>query len=82
MKIIRKGFTNSIGWNLGRNWRSIHLLDPLTSTPINGTNIKKNIDTKNINKENLSKFSWLKDERQKIIMSPKNIKIRCLKKKE
>ena len=36
-KSINKGLTNSIGWNLGRNIRSIHLLDPFTSTPYKGT---------------------------------------------
>ena len=28
IQIIRKGLTNSIGWNLGKKFRSIHLLDP------------------------------------------------------
>ena len=46
-KTIKKGFTISIGWNLGRNIRSIHLLDPFTSTPIKGTKIKNMIDKKN-----------------------------------
>ncbi len=41
---IKKGLTNSIGWNLGSKYRSIHLLDPLTSTPIKGTSSKSNID--------------------------------------
>ena len=37
-KTIKKGFRTSIGWNLGKKNRSIHLLEPLTSTPIIGTN--------------------------------------------
>ena len=42
---IKKGFKNSIGWNLGKKEKSNHLLDPFTSTPKKGTNsndIKKN----------------------------------------
>ena len=38
--IIVKGFKTSIGWNRGKNIKSIHLLDPLTSMPINGTSNK------------------------------------------
>ena len=44
---MNKGLTNSIGWNLGKKIGSIHLLEPLTSTPTNGTNIKTNNATKN-----------------------------------
>ena len=47
VSIIKKGLTISIGWNLGRKGKSIHLLDPLTSTPIKGTKIKNIIDKKN-----------------------------------
>ena len=39
--IIKKGFRTSIGWNLGMKNMSIHLLEPLTSTPMNGTKNKK-----------------------------------------
>ena len=35
--IIKNGFSISIGWNLGKKNRSIHLFDPLTSAPIIGT---------------------------------------------
>ena len=35
--IIKNGFNISIGWNLGKKNKSIHLFDPLTSTPIIGT---------------------------------------------
>ena len=79
-KIIKKGLTNSIGWNLGNKYKSIHLLDPFTSTPIIGTNIKKTNDNKKITKDNLKSFSWFKEERKKIIIIPKKINIRCLKK--
>ena len=39
--IIKKGFTNSIGCILGKNNKSIHLFDPLTSTPMIGTKTNK-----------------------------------------
>ena len=45
--IIKKGFNISIGWNLGKKNKSIHLLDPLTSMPIIGT---KNKDSNEIKK--------------------------------
>ena len=38
----KKGFNNSMGWNLGKKNRSIHLFDPLTSTPTMGTKSKAN----------------------------------------
>ena len=38
--IIKNGLSISIGWNLGKNNISNHLLEPLTSTPIIGTKIK------------------------------------------
>ena len=46
-KTIKKGFRTSIGWNLGKKNRSIHRLEPLTSTPIIGT---KNKESKEIKK--------------------------------
>ena len=82
MEIIKKGFTNSIGWNLGKKFRSSHLLDPLISTPINGTKIKNNNERKKIKIENLKSSSWFKEDRVKIIMIPRKIKVKCLKKKE
>ena len=46
---IKKGFTNSIGCILGNTNKSIHLLEPLISTPIIGTRNKKtNYKQKNI----------------------------------
>tara|TARA_B100000902_G_scaffold257373_1_gene243628 strand:- start:478 stop:717 length:240 start_codon:yes stop_codon:yes gene_type:complete len=45
--IIKKGFKTSIGWNLGRKNKSIHLLEPFTSIPIIGT---KNNEKKHIKK--------------------------------
>ena len=66
-KIITKnGLRISMGWNLGKKNKSIHLLDPLTSTPINGT---KNNDTREIKKrkiEYLYNWSEFKEENIKI----------------
>ena len=38
--MTKKGFKTSIGWNLGKKNKSIHLFDPFTSTPIMGTKSK------------------------------------------
>ena len=46
--IIKKGFTNSIGCNLGKKNSSSHLVEPFTSTPIKGTKINKVNDAKKI----------------------------------
>ena len=80
IKIIKNGLTNSIGWNLGRKYRSIHLLDPLTSIPIIGTKDKKIIEIRKMIKEILINFCWLIEEKIKINPIPKIVKIRCLKK--
>ena len=39
--IIKNGFRTSMGWNLGKKNKSIHLFEPLTSTPMNGTKNKE-----------------------------------------
>ncbi len=39
---IRNGLTNSIGWILGKKYRSIHLFEPFISTPIKGTKNNNN----------------------------------------
>ena len=44
--IIKNGFRTSMGWNLGKKNKSIHLLEPLTSTPMNGTKNKEISETK------------------------------------
>ena len=82
IQIIRKGLTNSIGWNLGKKFRSIHLLDPFTSIPIKGTIIKKIIENRKIIRENFKSLSWLIDDKKKITIVPREINIKCLKKKE
>tara|TARA_B100000073_G_scaffold133218_1_gene109182 strand:- start:7 stop:246 length:240 start_codon:yes stop_codon:yes gene_type:complete len=56
VKIIKKGLTNSIGWNLGRKYKSIHLFDPLTSMPIKGTSNKKTNEIKKTTIEYLKSF--------------------------
>ena len=82
MKIIKNGFTNSTGWNLGKKYRSIHLLEPLTSTPKTGTNTNKINEIKNIGYENWKSFFWSIEEKIKIVIIPRKTKIKCLKKKE
>ena len=54
--MIKKGFKTSIGWNLGKKNKSIHLFDPFTSTPIIGTNIRDKIEIKKMQKENIYLF--------------------------
>ena len=73
IKIIVKGLTISIGWNLGRKKRSSHLLDPLTSVPKIGTKNKKNKEIKNKYIENLKRFFWLNEEKKIRINSPRQI---------
>ena len=78
---IKKGFKSSIGWNLGKIIKSIHLLDPLTSTPTIGTsNKKKKHKIKKI-LEILIKSLWFKDEKKITKKAPIPIYKKCLKKK-
>ena len=64
--IIKKGFKTSIGWNLGRKNKSIHLLEPLTSIPIIGTKNKEINEIKKRIIEYLYNLSVLKEEKMKI----------------
>ena len=67
---IKNGFNTSIGWNLGKKNKSIHLFEPFTSIPIIGT---KNKEIKEIKKriiEYLNNWSVLNDEKIKIIEIP------------
>ncbi len=64
--IIKKGFKTSIGWNLGKKNKSIHLFEPLTSTPINGTKNKEIREIKKRKIEYLYNWSEFKDENIKI----------------
>ena len=79
---IKKGFTNSIGCILGNISKSIHLFEPLISTPIKGTsNNKTNDKQKNITEILYISFSGIK-ERKKIKKKPNKTKTVCLKKKK
>ena len=79
--IIKNGFTNSIGWNLGKKYKSIHLFALFTSTPMIGTKNKKIIDNKKIIGEILNNLSSLIEDKKNIIIIPKKTKDKCLKKK-
>ena len=72
-KIITKnGFRTSMGWNLGKKNKSIHLLDPLTSTPTNGTKNKEISEIKKRKIEYLYNWSEFKEENIKIRDIPIN----------
>ena len=64
--IIKNGFKTSMGWNLGKKNKSIHLLEPLTSTPINGTKNKEISEIKKRKTEYLYNWSEFKEENIKI----------------
>ena len=59
---IKKGFTISTGWNLGKNIKSSHLFDPFTSIPRKGTSSKLKNETKNKINESFVKNFWFKNE--------------------
>ena len=64
---IKNGFNISIGWNRGKKNRSIHLFEPLTSIPMNGT---KNKEINEIKKRIIEYlYNWSKFNKE-------NIKIR------
>ena len=64
--IIKKGFKISTGWNLGKKNKSIHLFEPLTSTPINGTKNNENRETTKRKIEYLYNLSESNEEKIKI----------------
>ena len=71
--IIKNGFNISIGWNLGKKNKSIHLFDPLTSAPIIGTrNNEVNVIKKRII-EYLNNCLVLIEEKIKIMNIPMQI---------
>ena len=79
---IKKGFINSIGWNLGNGTpTSIHLFEPLTSTPIKGTKNKKIKKIINKIKEVLKILFFSIKEKINRITNANIIKIKCLIKK-
>ena len=59
---IKKGLMISTGWNLGKNTRSSHLFEPLTSIPRKGTSNKLRNATKNKINENFVKIFCFKKE--------------------
>ena len=79
---IKKGFRTSIGWNLGKKNRSIHLLEPLTSIPRIGTNNNAIKEIKKSTIEYLINCSSLKEENTKRIKIPRTTYTKCLKKKK
>ena len=70
--IIKNGLRTSMGWNLGKKNKSIHLLDPLTSTPTNGTKNKEISEIKKRKIEYLYNWSEFKEENIKIRDIPIN----------
>ena len=70
--ITKKGFRTSMGWNLGKKNKSIHLLDPLISTPTNGTKNKEISEIKKRKIEYLYNWSEFKEENTKIRDIPIN----------
>ena len=69
-KTIKNGFRTSIGWNLGKKNRSIHLLEPLTSIPMIGTKIKESKEIKKSIIEYFINCSLLREENKKTINIP------------
>ena len=80
IKMIKKGLTNSIGWNLGKIYKSIHLCALFTSTPIIGTKNKKIRENIKINGKILKSLSSFIEDKTKIIIKPNKTKDKCLKK--
>jgi len=70
---IKNGFNTSIGWNLGKKNKSIHLFEPFTSIPIIGTKNKEIKETKKRIIEYLNNWSVLIEEKIKIINIPIHI---------
>ena len=68
--MTKKGFKTSIGWNLGKKNKSIHLFDPFTSTPIIGTKIRDNIEIKKRINEYFNNLFVSNEEKIKIIIIP------------
>ena len=71
--IMKKGLITSIGWNLGKKPKSIHLFDPLTSIPMKGTKTKVINEIQKRKIDNLNKSSSFKKEKIISIVIPKII---------
>ena len=81
-KIIVKGLTSSIGWNLGKKNKSSQRFDPLTSAPIIGTNAKKMKENMNSGIIIFFKKEVSIAEIIIIIIKAKVVKIKCFEKKK
>ena len=81
MIIIKNGFKISIGWNLGIKGKSIHLIEPFTSIPTNGTKAKKMKKIKNKNLEIWNNLFLSIAEKVIKINIPRIMKSKCLIKK-
>ena len=68
--MIKKGFKTSIGWNLGKKNKSIHLFDPFTSTPIIGTKTRDKVEIKKRIIEYFNNLFVSNEEKIKIIIIP------------
>ena len=68
--MTKKGFKTSIGWNLGKNNKSIHLFDPFTSTPIIGTKARDKVKIKKRIIEYFNNLFVSNEEKIKIIIIP------------
>ena len=66
----KKGFKTSIGWNLGKKNKSIHLFDPFTSTPIIGTKTRDKVEIKKRIIEYFNNLFVSNEEKIKIIIIP------------
>ena len=80
ISITRKGLTSSIGWNLGKKYRSIQRWALFTSIPIIGTKNSEIRDSKKIIGEILKRLFSLIEDKIKIIIIPNKTKDKCLKK--
>ena len=80
--MIKKGLIISIGWNLGKNPKSIHLFEPFTSMPMNCTKTKVINEIPNKIIDTLNKSSSFKNEKIISTVMPKTIKVKCLIKKQ
>ena len=78
---IKKGLIISIGWNLGKKPKSIHLCDPFTSIPMNGTKTKVMKAMPNKILDILNKISSFKNEKKISTAIPKIINVKCFIKK-
>ena len=66
----KKGFRTSIGWNLGKKNKSIHLFDPFTSTPIIGTKTRDKVEIKKRIIEYFNNLFVSNEEKIKMIIIP------------